>query len=170
MPPPVLTSALVVAGTQMALSRPTSGVSDAAGTVSQRTSQVLEQVESSQALYGPARTAIRGMLEMAEECREPDWNGYGAVPVLQEGLDRAAAFIRALTLDLPMPQPSIEPDGEVALEWLVARNRMLSVSFGEGERAAYAMVDGTDKLKGVVRVGPGSVPKVLRVLIEQIAG
>lgn len=160
----------MVAGTQMVLARPTSGVSDAAGTVTQRASQVIEQVERSQALYGPARATIQAMLEMAGGCHEPDWDGYGADPVLQEGLDRAAAFIRALPGDLPMPQPSIEPDGEVALEWLVARNRMLSVSFGEGERVAYAMVDGTDKLKGVVRVGPGSVPKVLRVLIEQIVG
>lgn len=160
----------MVAGTQMVLTRPTTGVSDTAGDVALRASQVIEQVERSQALYGQAQAVIDGMLGMADECRESDWDAYGAMPVLEEGLNRAASFIRTLPRGTAMPEPSIEPDGEVALEWLTASSRMLSISFGEGDRAAYAMIDGTQRSKGVVRVPQGELPEILRLLIHQIAG
>ncbi|MFP4166828.1 MAG: hypothetical protein ACLFUF_06645, partial [Opitutales bacterium] len=48
--------------------------------------------------------------QLAEECAEDDWDGYGAEVVSAAVLARAEACVRALPDDLPLPEISAEPD------------------------------------------------------------
>jgi hypothetical protein len=62
-----------------------------------------------------------------------------------------------------MPENAVDPDGAIALDWIVSRHRMLSLSVaGDSDRIAYAWVDGTNKGHAVDRFDGAAVP--LRLL------
>ena len=52
-----------------------------------------------------------------DDVREPNWDGYGAIPVAREALRNARLLIDSLPGDLPAPSFGAEPDGHLTLEW-----------------------------------------------------
>lgn len=132
-------------------------------------SEFLSDQEESIALFGKKAQALSELAEVADEASEDDWDGYGALPLLPEGVELAKAFIRALPEGVAMPAPCPEPDGEVALEWYGGKTRILSVSFGKGDRLAYAYLNGTNRSKGVQQFDGGVVDSLLLELIEKMA-
>ena len=58
-----------------------------------------------------------------------------------------------------MPEVGVDPDGAVALDWMVSRHRMLSISVaGNSDRLAYAWLDGTDRGNAVAKFDRDAVP------------
>src|SRR5688572_1575275 len=51
------------------------------------------------------------------EHAEPDWDGYGAVPVSPVAAEHALRLIKLLPLGTRPPEVTVDPDGEIALEW-----------------------------------------------------
>lgn len=148
----------------VALARPRSAVSAEAESVRFNASVVVEQVHRSVALFGPKSLLLSRLSELAEECREPNWDGYGAEAVQVAALRRAEDLIAALPEDVPLPECSMEPDGCVSLDWLPGPNRTLTVSVGQSDRLPYAWVDGTDRGHAVARLVDGQLPH--RILDE----
>ena len=148
----------------VALSRPRSAVSAEAESVRLNASVVVEQVQRSMALFGPKGALISALSSLAEECREADWDGYGAEPACPRALRRAEDLIASLPDDLPLPECSIEPDGCVSLDWMPAPYRTLTVSVSASDRLPYAWVDGTDRGHAVARLADGQLPA--RILNE----
>lgn len=148
----------------VALSRPRSAVSAEAESVRLNASVVVEQVYRSMALFGPKAALISSLSTLAEECSEPNWDGYGAEPVSSRALRRAEDLIASLPDDLPLPECAIEPDGYVSLDWMPAPYRTLTVSIGKSDRVPYAWVDGTDRGHAVARLADEQLPS--RILAE----
>jgi hypothetical protein len=70
-----------------------------------------------------------------------------------------------------MPNVAVDPDGAVALDWIVSRYRMLSISFaGDSDRLAYARLDGTDRGNGVARFSGSAMPRRLLQAIQAVSG
>ncbi len=103
-------------------------------------------------------------MELARECAQPDWDGYGAIAVDPIALQNAEAFVRMLPESIPMPEFAAEPDGAISLDWIQSRHRLFSLSIGSNKRLAYTWLDGTDKGHGVARFDGTSIPE--RVLAE----
>ena len=51
------------------------------------------------------------LLKTFEECRQPNWDGYGAQSVREETYHLAHQFLTALPLSIPVPSIGAEPDG-----------------------------------------------------------
>ncbi len=84
-------------------------------------------------------------------------------------VQRALQLVRALPPDVPVPGVAIDPDGEVALDWMPSRTRGFSISVGDSDRLAYALMDGSSHAHGVVRF-TGVVPALLlQQLVELTA-
>jgi hypothetical protein len=166
MPEPLLSAGLMMAGytAAVALSRPRSAVSAEAESVRLNASIVVEQVHRSVALFGPKAALISTLAALGEECREPNWDGYGAEPANLRALRRAEDLIASLPDDVPLPECAIEPDGCVSLDWMPAPYRTLTVSVGGSDRLPYAWVDGTDRGHAVARLVDGQLPP--RILAE----
>jgi hypothetical protein len=166
MPEPFLSAGLMVAGCSaaMGLTRPRTAVSAEAETVRLNASIVVEQVQRSVALYGPKATLISTLSALGDECREPNWDGYGAEPVNPSALKRNEDLIASLPDGLPLPECSIEPDGCVSLDWMPAPHRTLTMSVGANDRLPYAWVDGTDRGHAVAQLVDGELPP--RILDE----
>jgi len=107
-------------------------------------------------------TLIGAML--ADECKEADWDGYGAEPLDRNALELALKVVGSLPDDVPMPSFSIEPDGCVSLDWMPTRSRTFTLSAGKTDRLPYAWVDGTDRGHAVARLVNGQLPP--RILDE----
>ena len=91
-------------------------------------------------------------------------------PVLDAAIWGASAFIRALPAYVPMPEFSVDPDGEVSMEWIADRDRIFSISFGRSSRVTYAGLDGTDRWRGTEYFDGETVHPFLLRGIERIMG
>ncbi len=159
MPEPLSTA--VVAGYTMALylaTRTSSAVSREAAAVRESASAIVASTERSIALFGAKSAVIDRIYELAAECQSEGWNGEDGVAVMQDVMDRAVSFIRALPGDLPLPEVAPEPDGSMSFDWIAARTRVFSVSVGAAKRLAFAWIDGTDRGHGVARFDGDTVP------------
>ena len=108
------------------------------------------------------------MHELAEECAEEDWDGYGACAVDPVSVANAESFIRALPERLDLPELSIDPDGAIAFDWIPDRSRTLTLCIDASNRIAYAWIDGTDRGHAAVKFENGVLPTWILSEIEKI--
>lgn len=146
-----------------------SAVSREAESVGQRIAELRDSAERSEALFGHKSVALSQLWALAKECSESNWNGDGARPLSLQALDEAAAVIRALPSDVPLPEFAAEPDGAVSLDWIQSRNRLFSVS-AAGPRLSYAWVDGSDRGHGVARFDGETIPARILEGIKAVTG
>ncbi len=170
MPEPVLSLGLMVAGytALTALSRQGSAVSREAAEVRRNATSVVERSEKSVALFGPKAVALSELSQLATECGEDDWDGYGAEALDGGALRLAQEIIRSLPDDLQMPSFSIEPDGCVSIDWIPSRNRTFTLSAGKTDRLPYAWIDGTDRGHAVAKFMGGQLPPRIIQEIKRI--
>jgi hypothetical protein len=102
-----------------------------------------------------------------EECRESNWDGYGAQPVREETYHLAHQFLAALPLSTPAPFIGAEPDGHLTAGWYRSPQRTLSVSISPGGDLHYAALLGSAKTYGTEPF-VGDVPKVISDLVDQV--
>lgn len=133
-----------------------------------RTLDLFKHVENSRALFGPKRDALDRLYELAAECAQADWDGYGAEAVSQSAVEHSAHFIRRLPEDLPLPEISVEPDGEIALDWSPTPTQTFSVSIGTAKRMACAWVNGTEHGHAVAYSNNGEIPSRILQEIQRI--
>jgi len=166
MPEPILTTSLIAAGyaTTLALSRQGSAVSAEAAAVRSNAAEVIQGAKRSVALFGRSDDLVFALFELSQECREANWDGYGAEPVEPEALRKAVDLIVSLPDHLPLPECSVEPDGAVSLDWMPAPHRTLTVSVDGSMRLPYAWVDGANRGHAVAKMEAGSFP--IRILEE----
>jgi hypothetical protein len=93
------------------------------------------------------------LLKTFEECREPNWDGYGAQSVREETYDLAHQFLRALPLSTPVPSIGTEPDGHITVEWYRSPQRTLSVSIIPTETCTMLRSSGWSGFAGRKRSG-----------------
>ena len=107
------------------------------------------------------------LLKTFEECREPNWDGYGAQSVREETYDLAHQFLTALPLRTPVPSIGAEPDGQITVEWHRSPQRTLSVSISPDGDLHYAALLGAERICGT-ETFRARMPQVLRDLIARI--
>ena len=107
------------------------------------------------------------LLKTFEECREPDWDGYGAQSVREETYHLAPQFLTALPRSTWAPSIGAEPDGQITVEWYRSPERTLSVSISPDGELHYAALLGSAKTYGTEPF-IGAVPKVVADLIHRV--
>lgn len=94
--------------------------------------------------------ALEELAEVWEECRNPDWDGFGALAIEQDTLRSAYMLIESLPLGFPRPSLGAEPDGQITLEWHRSPQRTLSVSVDSNGFLHYAGLFGASKRYGTL--------------------
>lgn len=108
------------------------------------------------------------LFQTFEECREPNWDGYGAQPVREETYRLAHQFLAALPLRTPAPSIGAEPDGHLTAEWYRSPQRTLSVSISPDGNLYFAALLGSAKNYGTEPF-IGEVPKIISDLIDRVS-
>lgn len=102
-----------------------------------------------------------------EECREANWDGYGAQSVHEKTCQLAHQFLGALRLSTPLPSIGAEPDGHITVEWYRSPQRTLSVSISPEGYLHYAALLGAERICGT-ETFRAKMPRVLSDLIARI--
>lgn len=124
--------------------------------------------ESSISLYGAKSEAKSQIWQIANECNQTDWDGYGAIPISISAACLAEDFIRDLPDVLVLPEFAPDPDGSISLDWMASKHRFLSLSAGDRGVFAYAWINGSNRGRGVVKIGSSGIPQSLVSLIIEI--
>ncbi len=137
------------------------GVSEESIRVGNAIERVADSFNRSVALSGTYHEVLADLAEVAEECRDPGWDGHGALPLPNEAAVKAEQFLYALPAWVVGPDVLPEPDGSVALIWDAGARRTFSVSLQSDPRVTYALLDGSSTAYGVEYFDGRSVPGVL---------
>lgn len=97
------------------------------------------------------RSATIELASVFAECRAPDWDGYGALPVTPQAWLHAERFLEMVATDSPPPTIGAEPDGQITMEWGSQRGRRLSVSISPDGDFHYAAILGSSTRHGTER-------------------
>jgi len=125
----------------------TLGFSDAAQFVEDSARRGRQHLNESSA-FG-IDSAVRDELATVwEDCRTPNWDGFGALPVSQETLRHAYVLLETLPLGFPAPSIGAEPDGQLTLEWYRSPRRTLSLSVDPVGDLHYAAIFGPNRAFG----------------------
>jgi len=144
-----------------------SGASPAAEFVRDRVADCARKLQKSTAIG--IEGVIRGELaDVWEECSQPDWDGYNALPVEWDAFFLAERLLRAFPLGTPEPSVGAEPDGQLTLEWGRSRRRRLSVSVGPDGDLHYAALLGPERTCGTAPF-VDEVPRTILNLVKQVS-
>jgi len=123
------------------------GVSDAAQHIAETTKRNRSFLHKSSAV-GHDRLLHGELVEVWEECRDPGWDGYKALPVSQDALLSMKSFLESLPLGFPLPTIAASPRGHLSVEWYRSPSRVLSVDVGSDNLLHYAALLGSSRTCG----------------------
>lgn len=112
--------------------------------------------------------AYNELIELCDECKTPDWDGYDALPILEKTRQNAWAVIQALPLTCPLPTLGAEPDGHITLEWYRHPRWIFSISVSPEGYLYYAALFGENSIKGS-EFFLGKISTTILNLIEQVS-
>ena len=132
------------------------------------TVDVVREQERSVALFGDKDAAISEVWDLLGEAAESGWDGEDAEPVDRSAAENAIELIRSLPRGLPMPEVAVDPDGEITLDWIISRTRLLTVSVGPTDQLAYAWLNGGHRGRAVLPFDRHIFPQPLIRLIQDV--
>jgi hypothetical protein len=150
----------------MTASLATSGFSSAAEYVSDQASKGWNRLQESSA-FGIKSTLLEELASVWEDCRNPNWDGYNALPVTQDVLRNTYVFLESMPLGSPRPTIGAEPDGDLTLEWHRSARRTLSVSVNALGDLQYSALFGPSRVYGTEAFF-GDVPDTILKLIRRV--
>ena len=146
---------------------PTHGASETAWFVADEAEKGRHRLQDSYAFGMAGKGVLSELLQTVRECREPNWDGYGAEPVFDITYHLAQQFLKALPLGTPAPSIGAEPDGHLTVEWYRSPRRTLSVSISPEGDLHYAALIGTAKAFGTEPFF-GEAPRAIVDLIHRV--
>jgi hypothetical protein len=158
-----------VAGAMMSFAicaSPSTGASPVALFVTGRARKSRESLLESNSLgYG---AALEELGKVETDCRDADWDGYGAAPVKADTVARAVHFLYALPPGMPRPTIGAEPDGHLTFEWYKSPRWTLSVSVSPDGNLYYSCLLGPASKFGTEPFW-GQPPRSILELVPQVA-
>ena len=94
------------------------------------------------------RSTEEALIDAVCDSARDNWDGYGAIAVSGKSYQHAMSFIEAMTPGIPVPDVSVDPDGEVCFIWYSNDRWLFSVSFSDKGRLAYAGLFGRNEIHG----------------------
>ena len=141
--------------------------SDTARFVSEQALWGRRHLQESFTLGLRGKGAFDDLSQVYEECLEPNWDGYDALPVTEDAYRLTYEVLEALPLSTPVPSFGAEPDGHITLEWYCTPRRTLSVSVSPEGELHYAALLGDSKAYGTEPFF-GEAPKAIVDLIHRV--
>ncbi len=140
------------------------GVSEDASTLKERFAGI---IEDNSIVFGWSKEIIQTINEIMKECSSDNWDGYGAQAIDMASYKETLRFIHFLPKTIPVPQITVEPDGEIALGWYHTKRRVFSVSIGRKGELTYAGLFGYNKTHGTEYFG-NELPKTILDNIQRV--
>lgn len=127
---------------------PSEGVGPDASAVADLIGRVCVHLWEALTVRHVAESGSAELAAVAKDASAPNWDGYGARAIDPRAYQEAERFLSALPTTTPVPEISVDPDGEVAISWNLDPNWVFSVSIGPAGRLSYAGLFGMSKAYG----------------------
>ncbi|MDO9319335.1 MAG: hypothetical protein Q7V56_14185 [Gammaproteobacteria bacterium] len=145
----------------------TPGFSEQAAKTRNRAADAQQHLAESAYACNPRRKFDENIQTILSECGSKNWDGYGAEAISREALLNAIHFYHEkLQSDVPYPELTPEPDGEVALEWYGHGGSSCSISFSEKNYVSFASVIKGSRVRGAAEASDINV-RVIKELISK---
>ena len=102
------------------------------------------------------------------ETSEPDWDGYGALPLQSGSLRYALVFLWLLPSQYGLPMIDADNKGRISFEWIKSKSKRLSVSVTSSGKLIYAFLAGASSGSGEEYLG-STVPDTILSIIRRIS-
>ena len=99
---------------------------------------------------------------------EEDWDRYGGIPVDRQVAQLACRFLNALPSAVPTPEVGLDPDGEISFDWIVSRDRQLTVSLSPDGLLSYAGIFGATSIAHGTEGFDDTVPQAIVEAIRRL--
>lgn len=83
------------------------------------------------------------------EASVDNWDGHNSAAADVGSFERVTEFVDLIPDGYAAPDFSVDPDGEISIDWVVSRSRILSISVGADGSLNFAGVLGRRRMKGV---------------------
>lgn len=106
-----------------------------------------------------------------EEASDPDWDGNGAAAADSDSYDMACEFLSMLPERVSVPEFSVDPDGDISLEWFFSKSRIFTISVGGDGSLTYVGFLGKKRIKGVEHFDqqiPGPITRAMDRILPKI--
>jgi hypothetical protein len=125
-------------------------------------------LDDSNSLRTAGSAAFDELCSVADECKDRNWDGQGAMPVSHEAYWAAFRFIENLPLDIPEFTVGAEPDGHITLEWYRSPHQTLSISVSPEAELHYAALMGPRRTRSGTEPFLSDVPDAILDLISEV--
>ncbi|HEY4417684.1 MAG TPA: hypothetical protein VGO57_18475 [Verrucomicrobiae bacterium] len=126
-----------------------------------------ENIEKSQALFGSKIDAVNLLKSIANSHLEDNWDGDDAKAVHPDSFIVAELFIKALPADLLMPELDVDTNGCVLFDWTTSKSKTLTLSVGPNGVIAYAWINNSNRGRAVFAF-VGTVPNEIVESIKAV--
>jgi len=144
------------------------GVSRDAKTIADRLTNVRDKIKSQNVSFGRSFSQVHQEIEtLLDETSESNWDGYGATAAKTDSYIEAQRFLNSFPTSFPLPEVSIDPDGEFTFEWYKDPDNNFSISFNEESELNYAGLFGINKTHGLEYFGD-EIPEIILDHIKRV--
>ncbi|MBI2928630.1 MAG: DUF433 domain-containing protein [Verrucomicrobia bacterium] len=119
-------------------------------------------------LAQPRAEMLDELYDVYLDCRERNWDGYGAEPISYDAYLAAQKFIEAWLLTLPTAEISAAANGEISFEWYLAPDKIVSVGVSGDRVLSYASIFGPHKAHGTEPL-TDEIPAVVIAHVQRLA-
>ena len=109
------------------------GSSTEAKAVGEKLKRVVRELKSSS-----QKKVFNELEELSVDASSKNWDGLGSLPLDGATYQVAKRFILALPTVLPMPELTVDRDGEINFDWFGSSGQIFSVSLRHDGRLVYA--------------------------------
>ncbi len=136
------------------------GMSDDAEHLTEQFEAIHKHMRKTVTVGEPLRNVYLALQETYEEGLAENWDAYGAKAISPRVYSQAVKFLALLPPVVPMPDISLDPDGEIAFDWLREPRRGFSISVGEKGELSYAGIFGRNRTHGT-EIFQNDIPKII---------
>jgi hypothetical protein len=115
----------------------------------------------------PQQIVLDQLAHILADCDQPNWDGYGALPVTRDTLLAARRLFEQLESCVDVPDVTADPDGDVAFEWNNGCNS-LTVAVNSAGDVAYAAYFGDSATAHGTEVISDSTVETVHRLVARV--
>lgn len=104
--------------------------------------------------------------DLYEECKVSNWDGYDAFPIEEKTKLLTEELLKSLPEDIPVPDISADPDGQISLEWYYSPNKLLSFSVDPKGFLHYASTCNYERKHGTIVLNSNDLIDIVREFIK----
>ena len=113
------------------------------------------------------RDALDALMAIKQEASNDNWNEEGGKAVRPETIGLAATFLRLLPRDLPTPEVSPDPDGEIGFYWGTGSDKAVVASISPRGVISYASLYESVQTHGRAPLSD-ELPSALKTVLREL--